>query len=225
MPAHDSLWMMTGEHPRGAATVVATDEARKAWREPGSLPPWSMRPACRPAPNCTPAVSNRATTRSARATHSSFPESSQKAWKSSACSGFMKLGNAKTALGGSVSPITHDVIVTNPIPMTIEPLTLNDSSTAIRSTPLIASHMFMLVRSPSVTKVCGDGTTTPAKRRPIKAWKSPMATVRAFLMQSGQSAWTALQRPVTERRANVTPCTSTATRAAPGFTSSNQHTP
>mmetsp|Transcript_6727 Transcript_6727/g.16396 ORF Transcript_6727/g.16396 Transcript_6727/m.16396 type:complete len:238 (+) Transcript_6727:662-1375(+) len=180
MPAHVSLWMMVGEVPRSEPKVVASDAARKAGLLPGSVPVClSRRSACIPAPNCTPAVSKMQTKSSASNTGSSSRHWSTTSPHSNSCQNTWSVGISTSFCGKRAKPsvqLTHDE---TPIPSSIAPCTRCATSAPMSSVVSMPSTTSAEVMSPTVTSVCSSATTKLIMRKPMNAWKMPIATVVA----------------------------------------------
>mmetsp|Transcript_18225 Transcript_18225/g.46647 ORF Transcript_18225/g.46647 Transcript_18225/m.46647 type:complete len:285 (+) Transcript_18225:576-1430(+) len=214
MPAQDSLAMITGEVPRTEPAIVAKAEARKAYVEPGSLCVMgSTRPACRPAPNCTPAVSKSATKRKASVIGTVSCQRARYSVKLKWQKVPSSVGAAKTDSGSGCSPKTHEMHDEVTTPISMAPCTRCTVSTAMSKVVATPSRTYGLATLPNATSVSSLGTTRPVMRKPMKAWKSPMPTVMACFRLCGMMCWMNSEAPQTVSNAKSTPWTRQHVRA------------
>ena len=99
------------------------------------------------------------------------------------------------------------------MPYRIAPLTFLYISTAVPSSPMIASHAVGVVSEPRPTRVASLATTMPADLKPRKARKAPMPAVIANFRLSGIALTMACRAPATLRMTNSAPEMNTAPSA------------
>mmetsp|Transcript_41803 Transcript_41803/g.91113 ORF Transcript_41803/g.91113 Transcript_41803/m.91113 type:complete len:216 (-) Transcript_41803:715-1362(-) len=172
MPAHVSLWMITGEVPQHAPKVVDTDEAKNAAVDPGSASFSSSSPARKPIPNCTPAVSKIVTSSNDRLATMTcglpkYPSKSNciqrepMPWDGGETSSSTDPCQATASVGASTMPVVQAITVTAAMPTSILPLMSAIIKITISSIPIKDRQTSARWISPNVTKVSGEALMTP----------------------------------------------------------------
>mmetsp|Transcript_25713 Transcript_25713/g.74383 ORF Transcript_25713/g.74383 Transcript_25713/m.74383 type:complete len:375 (+) Transcript_25713:486-1610(+) len=211
MPALLSFAIITGLVPSRAPHIVPSAALQKIEVLLGT-DPFRSRPAISNRPYCTPARSKRATKNRTKLPMTmpwSFPLPGIQPEKSTQ-NAASDLGTETSPWGASPRPMNQEMTAIELIPISRAPWTPFTSMAEMRANPATASQSFRLdhSRSPSVTRVSGDMTTSPITWKPINAWKIPMAAVIAFLRCSESTLdttqWQTPHKASTRRRSPLT---------------------
>mmetsp|Transcript_111142 Transcript_111142/g.313600 ORF Transcript_111142/g.313600 Transcript_111142/m.313600 type:complete len:289 (+) Transcript_111142:332-1198(+) len=184
IPALLSFAMMTGLVPRRAPAMVLMPALAKMVLLLGTAPS-SNSCAIPNKPYCTPAMSNKDTNSNTSVPQTmgiSLPPPGAHAEKSKQKAA-SNLGNESTPLGGGARPRIQAQMAIPQIPRRSAPCMCCPTRSAEMAhiPPRDRYRCTLELMLPSVTRVSGEPTTRPITWKPISAWKSPIATVIAFL--------------------------------------------
>lgn len=174
--------------------------------EPGSLCVMgSTRPACSPAPNCTPAVSKSATNKKASVIGMVSRQRSAYSPKLKCSHVPSSVGASTMLVGSGWRPQTHETHDESTTPISIAPCTWCTVRIAMSSVVATPSATYGVITLPSATSVSSLGTTRPVMRKPMKAWNSPIPTVIACFRLCGMMRWMYSDAPHSVNSENSTP--------------------